>query len=213
MSYKQVSPLPGINGGTGVTSLTENNTLIGGAGNTVAQVTNGVLGQVLTANSGAAPTYQDNNTPMFIAYLLASTTADKTGDGTLYTIVGMVTSRDTATAYNAGTGAYIIPKTGVYVFNASVGLLGVGALHSSYEFIFNSSGVGTFNPIVVNPYAISVGGVAVLSASITTVMSATTAMSCQIRVSGSTKTVGVTGTNFTLTPTYFSGYYLSNPFS
>lgn len=213
MSYKQVSPLPGINGGTGVTSLTENNTLIGGAGNTVAQVTNGTLGQVLTANSGAAPTFQDNNTPMFIAYLLASTTADKTGDGTLYTLVGMTTSRDTASSYSALTGAYTASKTGVYVFNASCGLLGLDAGHTSYEFIFNSSAVGTFSPIVVNPAVIRVSGTLVLSASITTVMTATSTMSCQIRVSGGTKTVGVTGTNFVLTPTWFSGFYLSNPFS
>lgn len=42
----------------GLTGITQYDILIGGATNTIANVTNGTNGQVLTANTGAAPTWQ-----------------------------------------------------------------------------------------------------------------------------------------------------------
>jgi hypothetical protein len=58
MSYKRISPTPVVEGGTGAQTLTQYGVLVGEGTSAVSSTAAGTSGQVLTANTGADPTFQ-----------------------------------------------------------------------------------------------------------------------------------------------------------
>lgn len=60
MAYKQVSPQPVSEGGTGASTLTDHGVLIGSGTSAISATGTGTSGQVLTSNGASAdPTFQD----------------------------------------------------------------------------------------------------------------------------------------------------------
>jgi len=100
----------------------------GGTGRTswAGSTTNGILkcdgSQLLTSS---LVTIDANNVilnpqqPAFFAYK-DSTTANATGDGTVYPVVFNVEAYDLTSSYNTGTGVFTAPKTGTYSLSSSV---------------------------------------------------------------------------------------------
>jgi len=58
MGYRQLSPLPIINGGTNTETLVNTNGTIIFDGTSIATINPGTVGQVLTSGGGVAPSFQ-----------------------------------------------------------------------------------------------------------------------------------------------------------
>lgn len=105
-------------GGTGQSSLTLNNVILGNGTSPVQFVAPGTPGNVLTDNGttwiSQAPAASGGG-PSFFAHL--STNTSVTG-GT--SVIFDAVDFDTASAYNASTGVYTIPTTGYYTVGCTV---------------------------------------------------------------------------------------------
>lgn len=78
----------------------------------------------------------------FMAYL-SSTATDVTGDGTNYTILFDTELWDIGSNYNAASGIFTVPTTGLYLFVAGVTLGDLGAANTIVDTVFrNSAGTG-----------------------------------------------------------------------
>ena len=106
-------PVEVLHGGTGRTSW---------AGST----TDGILkcdgSQLLTSSLvtiDADSVILNPQQPAFFAYK-DSTTANATGNGTVFPVVFNVEAYDIGSNYNTGTGIFTAPKTGTYSFSSSV---------------------------------------------------------------------------------------------
>ena len=156
----------------------------------------GASGTVLASNGvSAAPSWQDPSTLIshvgFSAYLAASTSNDKTGDGTLYTLTGWTEIYDTNSAFNGTT--FTAPVTGKYMVSAEVLLRNVNAFHnkafmrittSNRNYDLQSANAGAIRNSDNN---CSLQAIAIVD------MDAGDTCDIRIFVSGSTKTVGVYG--------------------
>jgi hypothetical protein len=120
--------LPGASGGTGLTSVTQYEVMIGGASNALAQVSGvGTTGQVLTSNgTGAAPTWQaasggsltaptvqkfvigNNGTYTFtVTPANATSGATYTNNGQTYTVSSTISSGTTLTTTAAPNASFV----------------------------------------------------------------------------------------------------------
>lgn len=129
----------------------------------------------------------------FAAYLSASTTNDKTGDNTTYVpIFDTVQINDGS--YNNGTGIYTVPTTGRYIIGATTTVTNLGAAHTSGTIsIYNQTTGNSYPGNILNPYVISVSTAAPLMVYTITQFTAGDLININIRVAGSTKTVGIAG--------------------
>ncbi len=206
----------GISGFTGTSftgsPATQHCVQIGGAtSSTLANVTNGTTGQVLTAITGSAPTFQTASSSSGSAFRAIQSTDvnNVTGDGTVYTILYNSPVQTADNSYNSGTGRYTAPRTDYYIFTVSVWLKGVTAVnHTTINGIFNYNA----NAVSVFQYCdtsvvgvVDAGGNCLVSSSIILPMTAGDTLSTNIAVSGNSKVVGLQGG--TNTPTQYGNYF------
>lgn len=136
---------------------------------------------------------------------VGTTITNVTGDGTAYTVIFDGEQVDNKSSYDATTGIFTAANTGMYNFVIGVTIEGLLAGHTSATLDLVASSGGTYRT-TINPFAISVGGVATITLSQAVHLTLGDAVSAVLKVSGGTKVVDVSGTNVTIIPTYFSGF-------
>lgn len=137
--------------------------------------------------------------PAFSAYLSGNVT-NATGDGTVYVIAFDSEKYDQANNFASNT--FTSPITGIYLFTYNICLAGIGALHTSslVQLVIGGSGI---QPIRINPgVAKDAANFLNLSGAFQAQVTATTAVTLQVTVSGSTKTITVVGADLS---TYLQG--------
>ena len=110
----------------GLTGITQYSVQVGGAANALTQITNGTTGQVLTATTGANPSWQASSGFSSNAFYATSSVQqlNATGNSNEATVICGTVVTDTGSNYNAGSGAYTCPVNGVYLFGANAALSG-----------------------------------------------------------------------------------------
>jgi hypothetical protein len=134
-----------------------------------------------------------------------------TGDGTLYTIIYNSTLFDTASGFNTATGVYTIPAGlgGTWMFTVRVSYKTAEATHTSGNITLTSS--GSLNQVdECNPYACRNTTDNIFTKAFTVIeqVTAGTAMSVIVQVSGGPKTCGINGSSTLYTT--FEGYRLGS---
>jgi len=144
MSYKAISPIPIVEGGTGAQTLTSNGVLVGAGTSAITALTPGTDGQVIIGNTGtgipawASLTAGANITltpgansltiaaagggssgALFNAYVSADQNG-VTGDGTAYTVLFDTVLSNVGATYVAGTGTFTAPATAQYILSGGV---------------------------------------------------------------------------------------------
>lgn len=169
----------------------------------------GTAGYVFTSNgAGADPTFQAvspaSSQTIVLAYLL-NALSNVTGDGTgLIPLIFDATLQNTGSAYNTATGLFTAPRTGAYLVSCNVMFNNLLPAHTQGELIFNKPvGGGDMNKYMFNPglVATSVAGYtnaasAAMSSIVTLIAGQTFRIGVVVR--GSTKTVGLQDSNFSL---------------
>lgn len=144
--------------------------------------------------------------PAFKVYR-SSAASNVTGDGTAYVIVWDTELVDQGS--NFSSTAFTAPVTGLYQFNATVWLSGVGAGHTTAQLYFTCSSTADLNYICYNnPFVQSVGASYIVSGSCIMSMAASATCTVTATVSGSTKTVSVFGQALASGTSTFSGCLL-----
>ena len=140
--------------------------------------------------------------PAFLAYV-NTTLTNVTGDSTIYTITYDTEVYDQGSNFSATT--FTAPVTGRYNFSFSTY---VGYLSSSFTngvFFLNTSN-RVYYVSQCNYGAIQSGTTVALGSNVYADMDASDTVVLQIRVSGSTKTIGVVGTDISgQVSSFFSG--------
>lgn len=145
----------------------------------------------LSASADISPTKIKSHE--FLAYVNASTSNDKTGDGTAYNIIFNSEAFDDSAAFNATTGVYTAPETGVYQFNVVIDCANVGAGHTQAFLNFVTSN-RAIRGQQLNLGAIrDSGNAAAIVMVVMCDMDINDTAYMQIIVSNSTKTVGIIG--------------------
>lgn len=83
----------------------------------------------------------------FMAYL-SSTATDVTGDGTLYTILFDTELWDIGGNYNAASGIFTAPTTGLYLFVAGVTMGGLAAGNTIVDSAFRNSALAAYSLVI-----------------------------------------------------------------
>jgi hypothetical protein len=168
---------------------------------------------ITTGNNDAIPVLIDSAgqlgtavLPSFTAYQSASTTDNKTGDGTFYSPIFDTVVFNNGSGYNNGTGVFTAPKTGKYMFTASITMENLSSGHNASFFRFTATSRNFTFQQSLNPFAMSSSGFLTIQGTAFIDMTATDTCFVEFEVNGSTKTVGVFGT--TNPSTTFSGYYV-----
>lgn len=178
---------------------------------TFGSVAMGVQNQAVTMRSdGSAYQILGRYTPFagFSAYLAASTTNDKTGDATDFTITGLTEVFDEGGGLNATTGVFTAPVTGKYRLDATVIAANLAAGHTKGFVKITTTNRTYFSDIINVGAARDSGNTLTLKAGALADMTAGHTATFVLNVSGSTKTVGVFGA---ANPnTYVSGYLVSH---
>ena len=139
--------------------------------------------------------------PCFMA-LLSSNQANVTGDGTVYTVISNSVIWDQSLNYNSGTGVFTAPVTGKYAFSCGYTINTIGvATQCNFNCVTTAR---TYTLIDLQPAIIAVGGVLTATGSCLADMTAGDTATITISVTGTTKTVGVSG-QATNPLTWFSG--------
>jgi len=138
----------------------------------------------------------------FLAYFTSSTSNDKTGDGTAYTVAFTAEVFDASSAHSSGV--FTAPETGLYQFNVAVNTANVGAAHTAgvVELVASNR---TVRIDTYNTYAVGGSG-SIFSGSVLVDMDANDTVSVRLTVFGSTKTIGVQGNGASDLRSHFSGY-------
>lgn len=113
-----------------------------------------------------------------------------TGDGTAYTILFDSIEKNSGLAYNAGTGIFTAPITGLYGLNAIVSLQNLGAGHAtdSASFVINST-AHIFSRNIMT--SVDASGLPIISGAGSFMMTVGDTAKIVVTVSGSTKTITV----------------------
>lgn len=139
--------------------------------------------------------------PAFKSYLASSTANDKTGDGTAYTVPWDTEEFDQGGDFSANT--FTAPVNGKYFFNTTIAMANIG-VHTTGQIDFFVNGSQGWPVVYLNPAATKGGGNALyISGSLIISLSATDTVVTRLTLSGSTKTVGVTGG---VGASFFAGY-------
>lgn len=166
---------------------------------TLTQTKRNVAAGSLTAASTfnvASTGIMTNTTQPIFSAKLASTTANVTGDGTLYTIILDSELYDVGGNFNLGTSTFTAPVTGKYMFVATYGFENVGAAHTTLVTYIVATGI-TINTYTVNPAAMvsvsTIPGYVVLSGTGIIAMTAGDTCVFKTAIYGGTKTVSMSG--------------------
>jgi hypothetical protein len=164
-----------------------------------APVVTGTANQIQATYSGTIPTLAlatnvvNANQALFNAYMSTSQT-NTTGDGTAYTIVFDTTTANQGSNYSTGSGQFIAPITGNYLFSTSItatgitlaatGTLSLVTTTASYLLL---SFIGTGTGFSFTSYPMGGSVIVPMNAANTAVIKLT------ITNAGSSKVVGITG--------------------
>lgn len=127
----------------------------------------------------------------FMAYQSASTTDDKTGDGSAYVVI-CDTPIKTDGNYNTGTGVYTVGSTGFYYIAGTVRLNNIDATHTLYTLKLVTT-TYTYDFFKINAFAASESGIFAMCAGVTVPLTAGDTFAMHAVVSNGTKTVGIIG--------------------
>lgn len=128
--------------------------------------------------------------PLAIATMTGATTNDKTGDGTLYTVLFDSETVDQSASYDPGTGIFTAPVAGKYQINATISLANLGAGHNFAQMAVVVGATNYYTEI--NPGAVRTSANrCTQTISLSVNVSASAQIKVTIAVLGSTKTVGI----------------------
>ncbi len=171
----------------------------------------GTAGWVLTANSGAPPSWQaggGGSARLAFSARLQNDISTATGDGTVFVIPFDIAYVNDGSNYDTTTGIFTVPTggAGVYHFEANVTLNNVIVGHTASQSFFTWNGFDQ-NFSFINPGVVQSGGFFTANGSWTILLSDADTVSVAQQVSGSTKTVGINGiSSGTLFYSQFSGF-------
>lgn len=119
-----------------------------------------------------------------------TSTLNATGDGTIVTILYNVVNLDPQSSYNPATGVFTAPVTASYCFITNLFFNGIAAGHTSFQYnlSINGSPVGIY---LVNSANMTSPSGLTLEGFLATNLTAGDAVTFQVVVSGSTKTVNI----------------------
>ena len=139
----------------------------------------------------------------FTAYLSSNATA-VTGDGTSYDII--CDTAQGSSVYNASTGIWTCPETGLYFFGGSVFLLNLTAAFVSGQLVLNKNSYTFQIQIAGNNPGTSVN--CTYSGSLVMSCTAGDTVQLQTDVAGPTKTIDLLGgsAQYTMNATSFWGF-------
>ena len=132
--------------------------------------------------------------PAFFAYV-TSTIPAVTGDGTGYQVIYDSTKFNIQNGYNASTGSFTAPVSGIYHFTASVYWLNVTPSHTTGSINIATTAYGPVSGFTGNPASIRNASNAESSTVAATVqMAAGETASVTTIVLGGTKVISIAGT-------------------
>ncbi len=217
-------------GGTGLTTLTSNAILFGNGTSAVslaAPTNNGVLvsnntgvpsmlansgtpGFVLTANSGAPPSWQSNSAASIAAFFAVLSVSDTTatGGGTLYLlgsghVLTIIAQNGSGLATN---GIFTAPIAGMYHFSAAIYVSGITSAMTTGSFYFLINNANVAYGQIISPFAVSdAAGVAVVNISSEFFLGAAGTVQVACQISGATDVATIVGGGVG-SSTQFSGF-------
>lgn len=129
--------------------------------------------------------------PGFSAYL-TSTAVNCTGDATDFQVIAATVSHNRGAAWNTTTGVFTAPVAGEYEFCIKATIQGhfTGHVDGSVNIVLP----GRTSALAFNPYAESAGSTMSKVHAVKAVLAAADTVTFVVRISGSTKTVSLTGT-------------------
>lgn len=178
-------------GGTNATSFTQSNGIVTYNGTSLVNYAGPQID-----SSGV---FTNASQPAFGAYLSATVT-NVTGDNTDYTVAFDATSFNRGSAFNASTGTFTAPVTGLYQLSGIIYYDGAAAANVGSWSITTSSRTYVFQLEVM---ANVTGGQMVSSGSELALMTAGDVARVHVQVSGGAKVVGLAGG--ASNGSYFSG--------
>lgn len=148
--------------------------------------------------------------PAFSAYNSVART-NVTGDGTIYTVIFDTSFFDQNSNYNATTGVFTAPVTGIYFFSANIGFSNLDVGDTEGVISINTS-TASYSGALGNYGAMREGltGSNTFEGSVTALsrLSAGDTVHVSVLVNGSTKTVTVEANNATDYRTAFHGFLI-----
>ncbi len=197
MAYKEISPIPIVEGGTNASTYTQSNGIVTYNGTSLVNYAGPQL------SSGGI--YTNTTQPAFFSYV-SSTQSSVTGDGTLYNVIFDTTTKNVGASYDTTTGVFTAPVTGLYFFNTCITVTGLST-QTNFTILFHTVAVDYFGANI-NPAGINGGGVLAINSSLGPIpLSSSEAIVMQVSISGGAKTVNVFGVGGPFF-TYFSGYLI-----
>lgn len=175
-------------------------------------------GNSVLTNASLAFRVMSPTADAFAALLSASTSNDKTGDGTDYDIICDSELFDRNSSYDNTTGVFTAKCSGLYEFNATWTYANLGVAHvtSTSGMVHRNAASATIRAYKPNggnnPYAMAAGGAGgdcTRTMAIIVQMSEGEKMALVADVAGGAKTVGIKGNNTGTVQTFFSGKLLA----